>query len=134
MMNRRHFIGSMTALTTAAGLGLGGVFVARQHLSLAEFKSSVAQPLHRCQASLERADGQSLHGVFEDVTTVRRAGQFGAPCTEQISLLFATRNTELVAGPYNVKTDQLDLGTLDFQLVEGTGSQQRLEAVINRIV
>jgi hypothetical protein len=134
MMTRRFFMGSLTLMTTAAGLGLGSVFVTRRRLSLAEIVPASVLPLQGITVSLGTSNGQSIRGIIEDVTAIRRPAQYGAPATEQISLLVVPGMTEPKAGTYHVKTDELDLGTLDFLPVGRPGREQRLEAVINRIV
>jgi len=134
MITRRGFIGSLTVISAAAGLGLGSVFATRRRLSLAEINEASVLPLQGKHVSLSLGNGQTFSGIVEDVTTVRHAAQNGAPGTEQISLLVTPGFSEPAAGMYHVKTADLDLGTLNFLPVGRPGRQQQLEAVINRIV
>ncbi len=134
MITRRNFVGSFALMTTAAGLGLGSVFVARRQFPMAEITPTLVLPLQDAAVSLGVSNGQTIRGVIVDVDVVRRSAQPGAPATEQISLLVAPGIANPEAGTYHVKTDELDLGTLFFIPVGRPGHQQQLEAVINRIV
>ncbi|MFT5232050.1 MAG: hypothetical protein ACI9UK_000538 [Candidatus Krumholzibacteriia bacterium] len=134
-MNRRHFMGSLAAISAATSLGLGGFIVSRRRMALPDITSAAVKPLANCSISLAAPDGCNLRGVVEKVTTKYRPTHGDAPAIEQISILVATHSTgEAKAGFYHVKTDEIDLGTLNFQSVAGVGESARLEAVINRIV
>jgi len=134
MMTRRHFVGALTAVTTACGLGLGSVFVSRRRLTMSEIVPDIVRPLQGAKVSLRGPDGQTLRGRIEDVSAVRHPARPGAPGTEQISLLLATDNREAPAGIYRLETDDLNLGDLNLSPVGQAGRDRRLEAVITRIV
>lgn len=134
MMTRRHFIGALSAITAAGGLGFGGKFFDRRRLSLAGIRPASVMPLQGAAVSLQGTRGQIMHGVIGDVTATCQPARDGAPGTEQISLLVALENVEPEGGTYRVQTRDVDLGELNFLPVGKTGSQRRLEAVITRIV
>ncbi len=133
-MTRRHFIGALSAVTAAGGLGFGGNFFARRRLSVAEIRPVSVMPLQGAAVSLQGANGQIIQGVIGDVTTNCQPARYGAPGTEQISLLVALDSAEPEGGTYRVQTRDVDLGQLNLLPVGKLGSQRRLEAVITRIV
>ncbi len=134
MMTRRHFIGTLSAITAAGGLGFGGNFFARRNLSVAGIRPASAIPLQGAAVTLHGTNGQILQGVIGDVTATCQPARHGAPGTEQISLLVALDNAEPAGGTYRVQTRDIDLGELNFLPVGKIGPQRRLEAVITRIV
>jgi hypothetical protein len=134
MMTRRHFMGAITAVAVAGGMGMGSAFVTRRNVSLAKIVPTTALPLQGMAVTLRSDDGPSIRGVIKNVTAVKRPGRSGTPGTEQISLLVSPDNPEALGGNYSVETDDLKLGQLTFMPVGRTGRQRRLEAVINRIV
>ena len=71
---------------------------------------------------------------MKDVHCVRHPARRGAPATEQISLLLAVDDPAAAAGTYRVENADLCLGDLYLSPVGAVGRDQRLEAVITRIV
>jgi hypothetical protein len=136
MMTRRTFMGALAMVTTAGGLGLGigGVFAQRRRLSMAEIAPSTLEPLQDCPVAICRADGRPMRAVVKNVSSVRHPARFGAPGTEQISLLLAVDESDAPAGIYRVESDQVSLGDLYLSPVGQAGRDQRLEAIITRIV
>jgi len=134
MMTRRKFMGALTAIATAGGLGLGGVFALRKRLTLAQIKPATALPLQNAVAFLRAPGSRPLRAIIADVSVVRHRAGPGAPGTENISLLFKTDNREAPAGFYRVETDDVSLDHLYLSPVGMPGRERRLEAVITRIV
>jgi hypothetical protein len=134
MMTRRTFVGNLTAVTAAAGLGFGGVFALKRRLALAEITPASLEPLRNGSVTLLDSRGRSHRARVKDVQGVCHSARFGAPATEQISLLLAADDPSAAAGFYRVETADLCLGDLYFSPVAGVGRDCRLEAVITRIV
>ena len=134
MMTRRKFMGSLTVVTAAAGLGLGGVLVFQRRLALAEMTAASLAPLRNGSITLRDSQGGTWPARVKDVQSVRHPARCGAPATEQISLLLAADNPSAPAGTYRVENADLCLGDLYLSPVGGDGRDQRLEAVITRIV
>ena len=134
MMTRRTFMGNLTMVIAAAGLGLGGVLALKPHLTMAEITPASLEPLRNGSVTLRDSRGRSQAARVKDVQGARHPARFGAPATEQISLLLAVDDPSAAAGIYRVETADLCLGDLYFSPVGGVGSDQRLEAVITRIV
>jgi hypothetical protein len=133
MMTRRTFMGNLTVVTAAAGLGLGGVLVFQKRLAMAEFSAASLEPLRNGSVTLRDPRGLTRRARVKDVHCVRHPARRGAPATEQISLLLAV-DDPAAAGTYRVENDDLCLGDLYFSPVGAAGRDQRLEAVITRIV
>ena len=134
MMTRRTFIKNLTVVTSAAGLGLGGVLVFQRRLAMAEMTSASLEPLLNGSVTLRDSQGGTWPARVKDVQSVCHPARFGAPGTEQISLLLAVDDPSASAGTYRVETADLCLGELYLSPVGGVGRDQRLEAVITRIV
>ena len=134
MMTRRTFMGNLTVVTAAAGLGLGGMLVFQRRLAMAEMTSASLGPLLNGSVTLRDSQGGTWPARVKDVQSVRHPARFGAPATEQVSLLLAVDNPSVSAGTYRVDTADLCLGELYLSPVGGVGRNQRLEAVITRIV
>jgi hypothetical protein len=133
-MTRRTFVGAMTFATAAGGLGLGSVFFQRRRLPVSEIVGDTVFPLRGHTVELTIAGGGTIRALVEDVHTVRRAARFGAPGTEQTSLLLNTRDPQAQAGIYRLDGDEVSLGGLYFSPVGPAGPDRRLEAVITSIV
>jgi len=134
MMTRRTFVGNLTLVTAAAGLGLGGMAVFQRRLAMAEINSASLQPLVNESVTLRDFGGAPRSARIKDVQSVRRPARFGAPATEQVSLLLQVDDPSAAAGTYRVETADLCLGELYLSPVNGVGRDQRLEAVITRIL
>ncbi len=134
MMTRRNFLGALSLATAAGNLGLGGLFAYRQRLAMAEIRPATLQPLQNSTMILRTAEGRTMRAVVKDVSSIRRPARFGAPGTEQISLLLAADDPNPTAGIYRVENDQVSLGDLYLSPVGQTGRDRRLEAIITRIV
>jgi len=134
MMTRRTFVGTLAIVTSACGLGLGGVFANRRRLAMAEIVPETLLPLKESTVALRTAEGLTMRAVVEDISSVRRPARFGAPGTEQISLLMAADDPDAPAGMYRVENDHLILGDLYLSPVGQAGRDRRLEAVITRIL
>lgn len=134
MMTRRTFIKNLTVVTSAAGLGLGGVLVFQRRLAMAEITSASLEPLLNGSVTLRDSQGGTWPARVKDVQSVCHPARFGAPGTEQVSLLLAVDDPSASAGTYRVETADLCLGELYLSPVGGVGHDQRLEAVITRIV
>ncbi len=134
MMTRRTFIKNLTVVTSAAGLGLGGVLVFQRRLALAEMTSASLEPLLNGSVTLRDSLGSTWPARVKDVQSVCHPARFGAPGTEQVSLLLVVDDPSASAGIYRVETADLCLGELYLSPVGGVGRDQRLEAVITRIV
>ena len=133
MMTRRTFMGNLTAVTAAAGLGLGGMLVFQRRLAMADMTSASLEPLLSGLITLHDSQGGTWPARVKDVQSVRHPARFGAPATEQISLLLAADDPSATAGIYRVENADLCLGDLYLSPVDGVGRDQRLEAVITRI-
>lgn len=134
MMTRRTFMGNLTVVTAAAGLGLGGMLVFQRRLAMADMTSASLEPLLNGSITLRDSQGGTWPARVKDVQSVRHPAHFGAPATEQISLLLAADDPSAAAGIYKVESADLCLGDLYLSPVGGVGREQRLEAVITRIV
>jgi len=127
-------MGKLTVVTAVAGLGLGGVFALKRRLAMAEITPASLEPLRNGSVTLLDSQGRSHRARVKDIQGVCHPARFGAPATEQISLLLAANDPSVVAGFYRVETPDLCFGDLYFSPVEGVGRDRRLEAVITRIV
>lgn len=134
MMTRRTFMGNLTVVTAAAGLGLGGVLVFQRRLAMVEISATSLEPLRNGSVTLRDSHDRTHKAKVEDVQSIHRPARFGAPATEQISLLLAADDPSAAAGIYRVENADLCLGDLYFSPVGPAGSDRRLEAVITRIV
>jgi len=134
MMTRRDFVSSLACMVGAGGLGLSLNLMRRRQLAMTEIVPATVLPLQGAAVSLRDRDGRTLSAVLEQVDAVRRPARPGAPGTEQISLLLRTRAPHTPDGVYRIQTTELSFTELDFTAVGRTGSEQRLEAVITRIV
>ena len=134
MMTRRNFLGSLSLVAAAGGLGLGGIFAHRRRLTMAEIRPATLQPLQNSTVTLRTAEGRTMRAVVKDINFKRRPARFGAPGTEQISLLLAADDPNPAAGIYRIENDQVSLGDLYLSPVGQTGRDRRLEAIITRIV
>lgn len=134
MMTRRTFMGNLTAVTAAAGLGFGGVFALKRRLAMAEITPALLEPLQGGSVTLLDSRGHSHRARVKDIQGVCHPARFGSPATEYISLLLAVDDPSAAAGFYRVETADLCLGDLYFSPVGGVGRNRRLEAVITRIV
>jgi hypothetical protein len=127
-------MGRLTVVTAAAGLGLGGVLVFQKRLALAEISAASLEPLRNGSVTLRDPNGLTRRARVKDVHCVRHPARRGAPATEQISLLLAVDDPSAAAGTYRVENADLCLGDLYLSPVGAVGRDQRLEAVITRIV
>lgn len=134
MMTRRTFMGNLTVVTAAAGLGLGGALLFQKRLAMAEISSASLEPLRNGSVTLRDAMGHARPARVKDVAYVHRPATRGAPATEQISLVVSVDDLSVTAGTYRVENADLCLGDLYFSPVGPIGNDQRLEAVITRIV
>lgn len=136
MMNRRAFVGAMAAISAVAGLGTAGsAILRRRRLSAGELSLDAAAQLQGGRIVLHREDGARFDAAVIDVTAQLRRGQWGAPATEQISLLLEpSGGSELSAGNYHLENGEMRLGTLYLSPVGRSGRRQQLEAAITRIV
>lgn len=134
MMTRRNFLGALSLATAAGSLGLGGIFTHRRRLAMAEIRPATLQPLQNSTMILRTAEGRTMRAVVKDISSIRRPARFGAPGTEQISLLLAADDPNPTAGIYRVENDQVSLGDLYLSPVGQTGRDRRLEAIITRIL
>ena len=134
MMTRRIFMGNLTVVTAAAGLGLAGVSVFQRRLAMADIDSASLEPLVNGSVTLRDAAGGLRTARVMDVRSVRHPARRGAPATEQVSLLLKADDPAAPAGTYGVESTDLSLGELFLSPVNGEGRDQRLEAVITRIV
>ena len=134
MMTRRTFVGAFAALTAAGGSGLSALLARRRRLTMAGIAPATVRPLVGQPVRMRYADGRQLDAVVRDICTKNNRARFGAPATEQISLLLQANDHDAKAGFYRVESDDLVLGDLYFSPVGPEGSERRLEAVITRIV
>lgn len=134
MMTRRTFMGNLTVVTAAAGLGLGGVLALKRRLTMAEITPASLEPLRNGSVTLRDSQGHSQAAWVKDVQGACHPARFGAPATEQISLLLTVDDPSVAAGIFRVETADICLGDLYFSPVGEVGSDRRLEAVITRIV
>lgn len=135
-MSRRAFVGALAALSAAGGLGTAGsTILRRRRVAVDKLGAKSAAQLQGNRVALHRDDGTSCDAVVVDVTTRRRRGRWGAPSTEQISILLEPcRGSELSAGNYNLENGEMRWGTLYLSPVGRPGPGQQLEAAITRIV
>ena len=101
---------------------------------MAEIRPATLQPLQNSTVTLRTAEGRTMRAVVKDVSSMRRPARFGAPGTEQISLLLAADDSNPAAGIYRIENNQVSLGDLYLSPVGQTGRDRRLEAIITRIV
>ena len=136
MMNRRAFVGVLAAISAVAGLGsAGAAILRRRRLSAGELSLEAAAQLQGGRIVLHREDGAQFDAAVVDVRAHLRRGQWGAPTTEQISLLLEpSSGSELSAGNYHLENGEIRLGTLYLSPVGRSGRRQQLEAAITRIV
>lgn len=134
MLSRRTFVGSLTMVTAAAGLGIGGALLFQKRLAMADFSSASLEPLRDQSVTLRDAQGHARQATVKDLACVHRPATPGAPATEQISLVVAVDDLSVTAGTYRVENADLCLGDLYFSPVGMVRSDQCLEAVITRIV
>ena len=90
MMTRRTFMGNLTVVTAAAGLGLGAVLTHRRRLTMNEITPASLEPLRNGSVNLLDSRGHRQGARVKDVQGVCHPARFGAPATEQISLLLAS--------------------------------------------
>ena len=134
MMTRRTFMENLTVVTAAAGLGLGTLFTQQRRLAMNEITPASLEPMRNGSVNLLDSRGRRLGARVKDVQGICHPARFGAPATEQISLLLAVDDPSAAAGIYRVETADLCLGDLYLSPVCGVGTDRRLEAVITRIV
>lgn len=135
MMTRRTFLGVAAAVTAAGGLGLGGSFLQKRRLALAELASANnVLPPKGTAVVLRGPDGNSWRAEVSDVRTTRRPARPGAPGTEQVSLLLKPADRNAPGGNYRLESDDVRVEELHFSPVNQPGRDRRLEAVITRIV
>ena len=134
MMTRRTFVGAFAALTAAGGSGLSALLARRRRLTMAGIVPAEVMPLIGQSVRMRSADGHTLDAVVRDVSTGSNRARFGAPATEQISLLLQADDSHAPAGTYRIEGQDLVLDHLYLSPVGPEGSERRLEAVITRIV